>query len=191
MYEATVAVVLGVFFGIVTALAGRSMKPRAEHRFFTAVMVAVALLFIGFPAEAGDRFGVVSETVAAVGFLALAGLGVVLHPLWIGVAFLSHGTWDLAYVLDMVRSSKPDWTVQFCVPYDLIVAAYVVTRARRWAGARQPPGEETGTGGTVGADPGTSPDPGEAPDTGRDAPDEGPAGDAASVDQRRDRDGET
>lgn len=138
MYEVTVAACLGIFFGVVTAVAGRSMKPRTELRFFTVVLVLAALLFIGFPAEAGDRLGIVTESVAAAGFLVLAGLGMVVHPIWLVVGFLFHASWDLAYLVDVVRSTKPDWTVEFCVPYDLVVAGYAATRLRRWRPRPEP-----------------------------------------------------
>jgi hypothetical protein len=115
------------------------MKPTTEQRFFTVVMVAVALLFVGFPAEVGDRVGVVSESIAMAVFLALAGLSMVLHPVWLAVTFLAHGGWDLAYLVGMAPTSKPDWTAQFCVPYDWIVAAYLLTRVKRWKAARSGP----------------------------------------------------
>ncbi len=136
MYEDAVAYLLGVFFAWVTILAARPMRARAAHRFFTVVMVAVALLFVGFPAEQGHQAGVIAEAAAMVGFLFLAGLGMVVHPVWLSVAFFVHGGWDLAYLLGWVPTHKPDWTVQFCVPYDWLVAAYLLTRVREWHRAR-------------------------------------------------------
>jgi hypothetical protein len=136
VYEDAVAYLLGVFFAWVTILAARPMKPKSAHRFFTVVMVAVALLFVGFPAEQGHQAGVVAEAVALVAFLFLAGLGMVLHPVWLAVAYVAHGGWDLAYLLGWVPSYKPDWTVQFCVPYDWVVAGYLFTQVRGWQQAR-------------------------------------------------------
>ena len=98
-------------------------------------MIVVAIGFIGFPLEQGDANGTAHELVAMAAFL----LGIFLswkwHAAFLPLTFLAHGCWDLAYMASAVHSVKPMWLVELCVPYDWLVALYLLSRLRTWRSA--------------------------------------------------------
>ena len=133
MYETVFPYLLGGILAWVTCHPARTLDPRAELRFFTAIMTMVALGFIGFPLEAGNHEGVVYELVAGILFIMLIVLSQRTAPVLLAVTFLAHGAWDLAYLLGIVPSDKPEWVVELCVPYDWLVAAYLFSRTSLWS----------------------------------------------------------
>jgi RsiW-degrading membrane proteinase PrsW (M82 family) len=47
---------------------------------------------------------------------------------WLALAFFLHGTWDLMHVSQTVSIEKPLVVSQLCVPYDWIVAVYILVK---------------------------------------------------------------
>ena len=132
MYETLSAYILGVALAVVTCFPASALNPRVEQRFFTVIMIFVAIGFFGFPLEQGDMHGTVYELLAMAVFLLGILLGWKWNPVFLPLTFLAHGSWDLAYLTGVAHSVKPSWIVELCVPYDWLVAVYLLTRVGIW-----------------------------------------------------------
>ena len=129
MFEQSFAYLVGVLMALVTIYPSSALEPARERRFLTVVIGVVVAGFVGFPISQGDPVGLAWELVAlvvlgaaVVGSLRLPWLLVVA---WFGLLFLLGGT----------PIHKPVWVCQLCVPYDWIVAAYLVSRLPKWRAA--------------------------------------------------------
>jgi hypothetical protein len=136
MYETLFPYLLGVMLAWITWRGARLLKPPAEQKFFSLIITIVALGFVGFPLEDGDLIGFTYEAIALIFFLVLIALGKHLALLCLPVVWIAHGAWDLAYLLGHVPVDKPDWVVQLCVPYDWLLAGYIISRLPTWASER-------------------------------------------------------
>lgn len=134
MYEQSFAYVLGVLIAVVTIYPSRALEPLQERRFLTVIIAVVVLGFVGFPLGQGDSLGLAWELAALVGLGALV-LGSVRLPWLLVAAWFGHGLWDLLFLLGFTPVHKPVWVCQLCVPYDWILAAYVLYRLPRWRAA--------------------------------------------------------
>ena len=135
MYESLSAYILGIALAVITCFPARTLAPRTEQRFFSVIMIFVAVGFFGFPLERGDMLGTLSELLAMAFFLAGVVASALWNPLFLPLTFLAHGAWDLAYLAGASHSVKPDWLVELCVPYDWLVAGYLFTRVGTWRSA--------------------------------------------------------
>ena len=131
MYNTLFAYILGVALAGITCYPARFMPPRAERAMFTGIMTLVAVSFVGFPLEVGHRAGTVNEAAAGLVLIALIGLSL-RWPMLLALTFFLHGAWDLGFLTGVIDSHKPHWLVELCVPYDWLVAAYLVKRIPSW-----------------------------------------------------------
>jgi hypothetical protein len=96
-------------------------------------MAVIALGFIGFPLQHGERvavgyeFAVLVVLVSLILLSRLPGL-IFLLP----IAWFSHGLWDLAHLMQLLPLDKPGWVVQLCVSYDWLVAICLFGRFATW-----------------------------------------------------------
>ena len=132
MYETLAPYVLGAVLGFITCFPARRLDPAVERTFFTAIMTFVAVGFIGFPLERGHWPGVLHEGVAMALFLVGIGLSRWWDPAMLALTFFVHGAWDLAWLVGTIDSIKPNWLTEFCVPYDWVLAAYLLSRRQIW-----------------------------------------------------------
>ena len=131
MYTILFPYLLGLLLAAVTCYPARALGPRDERRFFVVILVVVAAGFVGFPLQQADLAGAIWEGLAMAILLALAWFGR-RSPVWLAVAFFGHGAWDLAYLIGLVPVDKPVWVIQLCVPYDWVVASYLLSRLAVW-----------------------------------------------------------
>jgi hypothetical protein len=135
MFEQSFAYFVGVLMALVTIYPSRALDPHRERRFLTVVIAVVILGFIGFPIGQGDSVGFAWELTALVALGAVT-LGSLRSPWLLVAAWFGHGLWDLLFLIGYAPVHKPLWVTQLCVPYDWILAAYIVSRLPKWrAGA--------------------------------------------------------
>lgn len=132
MYPLLFPYILGAFMAWITLYPARSLPARKERRFFTIIITVVALGFLGFPLTYGDQFAIASELAAAVLFIALILLAWKVSPWFLPLVWFLHGAWDIAYLFGHVSVDKPRWVVELCVPYDWILAVYLLKRVPAW-----------------------------------------------------------
>ncbi len=131
LYERSFAYLLGVILAVAIAYPASHLHPTRERRFFTVAMAVVVLGFVGFPLSQGDPIGLAWELAAIVGLGALLLLSFE-HVVLLPVVWFGHGLWDLAFLVGGTPIDKPTWVCELCVPFDWLIAAYLVTRLGRW-----------------------------------------------------------
>ena len=132
MYSALFPYLLGVLMAWITWSPARRLSPRSQRHFFTAVITAVSVGFVGFPLETGDWPAFLWELAALIVFVLLIFLSRSWTVAFLPVVWFAHGAWDLAYLVGAVPVDKPDWVVKLCVPYDWLLALYLLGRVSTW-----------------------------------------------------------
>ena len=131
MYEQAIPFIWGAALAWATWYPARRLSAVTQRWFFTFIITLVSFSFVGLPLEDGNWEGAVYELAALTVFVVLILVSwkrvEVLPVVW----FL-HGAWDLASLLGLVPVDKPLWMVQFCVPYDWLLAAYLITQVSSW-----------------------------------------------------------
>lgn len=130
MYDAIFPYGLGVFLAWVTLYPARYLDASVEPKYFRTIITIVVLGFIGFPLADGDLTGTLYELVALVVLLVAIFLSRKVGLTLLAAVYFAHGAWDLTHVLGLVPVDKPLWVTRLCVPYDWILAGYLVVRAR-------------------------------------------------------------
>ena len=132
MYESLFPYLLGVMLAWITWQGARRLVPNSQQKYFARIITLVALGFVGFPLEDGDRVGTAYELSALLIFVALIILSREVAPILLPLVWLGHGAWDLAFLLGHIPVDKPTWVVQLCVPYDWLLAGYIFSRLAAW-----------------------------------------------------------
>lgn len=132
IYESAFPYILGVLIAWVTWYPARRLTARSEQWYFTVIITAVAIGFIGFPIEDGNIRGILYELLALIVFIVLIVMSKSATMLLLPVVWFAHGAWDLAYLLEFVPVDKPAWVVQLCVSYDWLLAGYLFYRVPAW-----------------------------------------------------------
>ncbi len=134
VYQQIFSYAVGLLLAVAVAYPASFMPPDRERRFFGIAIAVVVLGFFGFPLSQGDALGLAWELAAVVvlgALLLLSSRVAVLLPLvWLG-----HGGWDLLFLVGATPIDKPLWVCEVCVPFDLLIGIYLLTRLRRWRAA--------------------------------------------------------
>lgn len=134
--------VIGVLAGIGTVTISRSrFSPRAEHIFFSLLLVLIAAMYLAFVAYFGDYSTLRTEAYAVAVFAGLGLLGLRLPALLV-LGYVLHGGWDLAHELwvHLGTGAGGAWPLThiplaygvFCAAYDWYMAGYFFTRRAAW-----------------------------------------------------------
>ena len=132
MYLTVFPYILGIFLAWITWYPARHLPARSEQWYFTIIITIVAFGFIGFPMEQVNLKGVIYELSALMVFVILIGLSKTVSVILLPLVWFAHGAWDLAFLLGFVPVDKPYWVVQLCLPYDWLLAAYLLYRTLIW-----------------------------------------------------------
>jgi hypothetical protein len=123
---------LGAALALATIRVSRRMPPTKERRLYAVVLVAAAAVYLVFALRggAGAWIGVEAAGVAAYGLVAY--LGATRSAWWLAAGWLAHVGWDVTLHGASATPFVPLFYPMFCVSYDVLVAAYVVTRRKAW-----------------------------------------------------------
>jgi hypothetical protein len=118
----------GIAVGVVTLLPHLFLPPSASVSYAGVVIALIAGIYFGFAVMNGSpRDQMVEFNVS--GMFAIAGiLGILLWPVILPFAYLTHAAWDFAHHrrahLPLVEI--PAWYVPWCVVIDVIVGAGLI-----------------------------------------------------------------
>ncbi len=133
-YQQLFSYAVGLLLAVAVTYPASFMPARRERRFFTVAMAVVALGFFGFPLTQGDPRGLAWELGAAAALVALLALSLRFAGL-VPLAWLGHGAWDLLFLVGATPIDKPAWVCELCVPFDIAIGIYLLTRLGRWRAA--------------------------------------------------------
>lgn len=93
-----------------------------DRVFYPTVLIVIASYYILFAVMGGSRTALLSESVAATVFLALAVVGF-KKSLWlVAVAMLGHGVFDFFHARLIPDPGVPVWWPGFCLAFDAVAA---------------------------------------------------------------------
>ncbi|QXD15116.1 hypothetical protein GQ464_017185 [Rhodocaloribacter litoris] len=130
---------LGMVLALFTLRTVRRYGQRRERRFFAVALGVAAFLYVVFAMRGGGPswIGIETAGLVAFGLLAWRGASPRREPArgacWLAAGWLLHVGWDVGLHATGATPFVPPFYPMLCVAYDLIVAAYLLTRRRAWA----------------------------------------------------------
>lgn len=92
------------------------------------LLTMIATLYVGFALASGKTSAIVTQSIGAAGFIALALAGQWISPWFLLTGLVLHGFWDAVFHHRATAGAKPVWYAPFCASYDWILAAWVALR---------------------------------------------------------------
>lgn len=122
---------LGLLLGT-AFLAFARTKQRGERRFLAVSLVVIALVYVGIATVGGASAVWFSlELLGAVFYGVLAWAGLRYSLWWLALGWATHPAWDIfLHFFGDGSEFTPAWFAIGCVSFDLLVATYLVVRAR-------------------------------------------------------------
>src|SRR5688572_25957302 len=137
----------GIVAAILTGMIGRFAGFDRDRAFYATVAIVVAHYYVLFAAMAGATSTVIVESIAMIGFAAVAIAGF-RSSLWLVAGALAlHGVFDLVHDRFVSNPGVPEWWPTFCLTFDMFLAAFVawiLHTGRRAPRSTQFPGNPTG-----------------------------------------------
>lgn len=124
-------IMLGLGLGIVSGPAIDQLSGRYWRGVYAALVVALAILYVGFALWGGTGVDVVLAVAAVAGFSFLAGLGVGQSAWWLPAGLVLHAVWNLSYTYGLAHPGLPPGFPMFCMAYCLALAAMLCRRLPR------------------------------------------------------------
>ena len=119
------AVLVGALLALAVGLMATASGLDRDRAFYPAVTITVALYYVLFAAMAESTRALALESLAAVGFIALAITGF-RSSLWIvALALGGHGLFDSVHGRIIANPGVPVWWPPFCLTFDVAAAAYL------------------------------------------------------------------
>jgi hypothetical protein len=123
----------GVVLGLVFFRLARRLGPRGERAVLALALLIVAAVYPALAAGAGAEDWLVPEIVAALAIAALAVLGWAGSPLWLSGGWALHAAWDSpVHLVSSAAAFVPEAYVLACVGFDVVLAAAIYLRYRRY-----------------------------------------------------------
>ncbi|MFC1791917.1 DUF6010 family protein [Gemmatimonadota bacterium] len=98
--------------------------------FFAVVLGVAAGIYPGMAMASSEGGYPAVEWMAALGFVAMGMVGLWVSPLYLAVAWLLHGLWDLLHHITALGDGIPEGYPGFCLAYDVVIGGFV---AYMWA----------------------------------------------------------
>jgi hypothetical protein len=103
--------------------------------FYATMVIVVAHYYILFAAMADSTTALVTESLAACVFIALAVVGFKKSSLLIAAGLAGHGVFDFFHHLIIHNPGVPEWWPAFCLSFD-IAAGLFFAALIMWSGKR-------------------------------------------------------
>lgn len=142
--------IVGSALAVFVILYTRRFPASRERRFYAVGLGVAAFIYLIFGMRAGSMGWLGIETAGVVLYGLLAWLGLVRSPWFLVAGWLLHVAWDVGLHATalFVPAPYPGW----CLAFDVIVAAYLAVRRKRWA-VRRPPSPGASAPGRAPAPP--------------------------------------
>ncbi|MFL5475447.1 MAG: hypothetical protein ACJ8A6_07095 [Gemmatimonadales bacterium] len=119
------ALLVGALLAIGVGLLGTSTGLDRDRAFYPMATIVIAFLYALFAVMGGSSHALALEVLAGLGFLAAAVAGF-KSSLWlVAGALVAHGIFDFVHGSVIANPGVPSWYPQFCLTFDLTLAAYL------------------------------------------------------------------
>ena len=125
------ALVVGALLAIVVGLFATGIGLDRDRAFYPVVTIVIASYYALFAVMGASTHALVLESLIGTVFLTAAVSGF-KSSLWLVVAALAaHGIFDLGHGTVISNPGVPSWWPQFCLTFDVTLAAYLAWLLRR------------------------------------------------------------
>jgi hypothetical protein len=126
-----VALVVGALFALAVGLFATGIGLDRDRAFYPVVTIVIASYYALFAVIGASTQALILESLVGTVFLATAVSGF-KSSLWLVVAALAaHGIFDLGHGTVVSNPGVPSWWPQFCLTFDVTLAAYLAWLLRR------------------------------------------------------------
>ena len=130
------AALVGLVLALAVAAYAAALGLDRDRAFYPVVLIVIALLYVLFAAMTGSPRLILTESVIAAAFIAVASVGF-RRSLWLVAAGLAaHGVQDIFHLRVVANAGAPVWWPEFCATYDIVAAAAMAWLLRRDARVR-------------------------------------------------------
>ena len=131
LYSTATAYGLGALLAAAMIDATRQMPGRGAWNLLSWFMATVVAGFVAFPIARGNVTSLAYEAVLLVVLEILLIVGWRWRS-WslVALVYFVHGLSDLGHLTGLVPMESPRWIHEMCVPFDSILAGWIVVRRR-------------------------------------------------------------
>ncbi len=122
--------IIGIILALSTVALGRVVGFDRDRAFYPTVLIIIASYYVLFAVMGGSTEALIIESIVMTAFVAVAVAGFKFNVWLIVVALAGHGIFDLVHGHLITNPGVPLWWPQFCLAYDVVVAAVVATVIR-------------------------------------------------------------
>jgi hypothetical protein len=120
-----VALVVGALLALAVGLFATGIGLDRDRAFYPVVTIVIASYYALFAVMGASTHALVLESLVGTVFLAVAVSGF-KSSLWlVAAALAAHGIFDLGHSTVISNPGVPSWWPQFCLWFDVTLAAYL------------------------------------------------------------------
>ena len=123
------AAIVGISGGLLVILLFTLLKKYDKPSVYGLILTGIGFIYIGFTWT--DQSSLIITCVQALAFLAISYFGTRKSLAILGIGYVLHGCWDIAYdFFDTPGLIPPDYDI-FCLSIDWVMGIYLLVYARK------------------------------------------------------------
>ncbi len=129
MKEKTHGSTIGVILAIVTITIALVLPKANALQFFTALLMGIAAVYIGFTfSNVGRKQDTIIEMANITMYIVLVLLSLWITPYLLVAGYFWHGLWDAIHhkKINLVQTKVPEWYIYGCILYDWVVGIFIL-----------------------------------------------------------------
>ena len=126
----------GLIAAVVNIVIVRMLPQKRAAEFFNLFMAATSVFYFGSALAAGNASIMVVEIAISAALFGLALAGQWWSLKFTAIAFVGHGTWDLAHLTLGLGANAGTVFPVLCVAYDWVIAGYLWWMASAFEGEK-------------------------------------------------------
>lgn len=122
---------IGVVGALRLILYANRFRKKSLTKLFGISLLVAAVIYVGFAIIWGDSNWLAVESLGVLFYGLFYWLAVRYSLLWLALGWSMHVIWDVGlHLLGPGHHVAPEWYAVACLSFDLVVAGYIVYRAR-------------------------------------------------------------
>lgn len=125
--EYAVGAFLGIGIGIFSTVVGLDR----DRALYPATLIVIASYYSLYAVIGGSNTALVSETIVALVFVALAAVGFRTNLWLVAAGIVGHGVMDIFHHTFIDNPGLPAWWPMFCMSIDIVLGMYLALMLAR------------------------------------------------------------
>jgi len=140
VFSYEIIVVLSLLVGALAAMGFNRFvgaRPKRAREYYVLGLVVTAMIYVVMAfLGGGSTNAIIMESLGVLVFGGFVLLSVIRDPKWLGIGWLMHPLWDLAFHAPFGSwTHAPEWYVWACVSFDIVVGLAILRSLRSSAPA--------------------------------------------------------